>query len=157
MDNKKQHFAIFTTASLPWLTGTAVNPLFRAAYLFKSGERDVTLVIPWLSLKDQGLVYPNNMTFASPSDQEKYIRQWLEDRVGFKSGFKIQFYPGKVTLYLMFQSFPLTGKIGSFPIKAQKYAHLQMETNRVYKTVCINKMFVAVKCSDSCSHYEICC
>lgn len=95
MDNKKQHFAIFTTASLPWLTGTAVNPLFRAAYLFKSGERDVTLVIPWLSLKDQGLVYPNNITFASPSDQEKYIRQWLEDRVGFKSGFKIQFYPGK--------------------------------------------------------------
>ncbi|XP_029128027.1 digalactosyldiacylglycerol synthase 2, chloroplastic isoform X2 [Cajanus cajan] len=93
--DKKEHIAIFTTASLPWLTGTAVNPLFRAAYLSKSGERDVTLVIPWLSLKDQGLVYPNNITFASPSEQEKYIRQWLEERIGFTSGFSIQFYPGK--------------------------------------------------------------
>ncbi|KAK7295020.1 hypothetical protein RJT34_17923 [Clitoria ternatea] len=93
--DKKEHIAIFTTASLPWLTGTAVNPLFRAAYLAKSGDRDVTLLIPWLSLKDQGLVYPNKITFASPSEQEKYIHQWLEDRVGFTSGFSIRFYPGK--------------------------------------------------------------
>lgn len=96
--DKKEHIAIFTTASLPWLTGTAVNPLFRAAYLAKSGERDVTLVIPSLSLKDQGLVYPNNIKFASPSEHEKYIRQWLEERVGFTCGFSIQFYPGKVII-----------------------------------------------------------
>ncbi|KAK7394820.1 hypothetical protein VNO78_15359 [Psophocarpus tetragonolobus] len=93
--DKKEHIAIFTTASLPWLTGTAVNPLFRAAYLSKSGERYVTLVIPWLSLKDQGLVYPNSITFASPLEQEKYILQWLEERLGFTSGFSIRFYPGK--------------------------------------------------------------
>lgn len=96
--DKKEHIAIFTTASLPWLTGTAVNPLFRAAYLCKSGERDVTLVIPWLSLKDQGLVYPNKITFASPNEHEKYIRKWLEERVGFSSGFSIQFYPGKFSI-----------------------------------------------------------
>lgn len=94
--DRKQHIAIFTTASLPWMTGTAVNPLFRAAYIAKDGERKVTLVIPWLSLKDQPLVYPNNITFSSPSEQETYVRQWLEDRTSFKSGFDIRFYAGKV-------------------------------------------------------------
>ncbi|KAA3475301.1 digalactosyldiacylglycerol synthase 2, chloroplastic [Gossypium australe] len=93
--DRKQHIAIFTTASLPWMTGTAVNPLFRAAYLAKDGERKVTLVIPWLSLKDQKLVYPNNTTFGSPSEQELFIRQWLEERTAFISGFAIRFYPGK--------------------------------------------------------------
>ncbi|GFY90289.1 digalactosyl diacylglycerol deficient 2 [Actinidia rufa] len=92
---KKQHICIFTTASLPWMTGTAVNPLFRAAFLVKDGERKVTLVIPWLSLKDQEVVYPDKIAFNSPSEQEEYVRQWLEERTGFRSGFDIRFYPGK--------------------------------------------------------------
>lgn len=96
--DKKQHVSIFTTASLPWMTGTAVNPLFRAVYLAKDEERKVTLVIPWLSLKDQECVYPDKMRFNSPSDQQKYIYQWLEDRTGFPSRFDIRFYPGKVLL-----------------------------------------------------------
>ncbi|XP_039008179.1 digalactosyldiacylglycerol synthase 2, chloroplastic-like [Hibiscus syriacus] len=93
--DRKRHIAIFTTASLPWMTGTAVNPLFRAAYLAKNGERKITLVIPWLSLKDQKLVYPNNTKFGSPSEQESYIRQWLDERIAFIAGFTIRFYPGK--------------------------------------------------------------
>ncbi|KAI3441815.1 Glycos_transf_1 domain-containing protein [Psidium guajava] len=93
--DRKQHIAIFTTASLPWMTGTAVNPLFRAAYLSKDGERNITLVIPWLSSNDQGLVYPCNIMFSSPSEQEMYVRQWLEERTGFKFAFSIRFYPGK--------------------------------------------------------------
>ncbi|XP_052171017.1 digalactosyldiacylglycerol synthase 2, chloroplastic [Diospyros lotus] len=96
--DKKQHISIFTTASLPWMTGTAVNPLFRAAYLAKDVDRKVTLVIPWLPLKDQEHVYPNKITFASPSEQEKYVRQWLGERIGFASGFNILFYPGKFSL-----------------------------------------------------------
>ncbi|XP_077218073.1 digalactosyldiacylglycerol synthase 2, chloroplastic-like [Tasmannia lanceolata] len=92
---RKQHIAIFTTASLPWMTGTAVNPLFRAAYLANGGERKVTLVIPWLSLKDQELVYTSKVTFDSPSVHETYVRQWLEERTGFESRFNICFYPGK--------------------------------------------------------------
>ncbi|XP_009376906.2 digalactosyldiacylglycerol synthase 2, chloroplastic [Pyrus x bretschneideri] len=96
--DKKRHIVIFTTASLPWMTGTAVNPLFRAAYLAKDGERLVSLVIPWLSLKDQKLVYPNNITFSRPSEQEAYVRHWLDERIGFKSDFSILFYPGKFSL-----------------------------------------------------------
>ncbi|KAL9435055.1 hypothetical protein AB3S75_021340 [Citrus x aurantiifolia] len=98
MDRKQQHIAIFTTASLPWLTGTAVNPLFRAAYLAKDGERRVTLVIPWLSLIDQQLVYPENITFTSPKQHETYVRRWLEERTGFTSTFDIRFYPGKFAI-----------------------------------------------------------
>lgn len=98
--SRRPHIAIFTTASLPWMTGTAVNPLFRAAYLTKNGDRDVTLVIPWLSLNDQELVYPNKITFDTPKEQEAYVRKWLEERTGFPSKFEICFYPGKFSLEL---------------------------------------------------------
>ncbi|MBA0592402.1 hypothetical protein Gorai_009384, partial [Gossypium raimondii] len=93
--DRRQRIAIFTTASLPWMTGTAINPLFRAAYLAKGGDRKITLVIPWLSLKDQKLVYPDNAMFGSLWEQESYIGQWLERRIVFISDFGICFYPGK--------------------------------------------------------------
>ncbi|XP_059651460.1 digalactosyldiacylglycerol synthase 2, chloroplastic [Cornus florida] len=97
--DKEENVSIFTTASLPWMTGTAVNPLFRAAYLAKDAKRKVTLVVPWLSLKDQQHVYPENITFKSPSEQETYVRQWIEDRTGFVStSFSIRFYPGKFSI-----------------------------------------------------------
>ncbi|KAI9094459.1 hypothetical protein K1719_026684 [Acacia pycnantha] len=44
---------------------------------------------------DQELVYLGNLTFSSPEEQEVYIRNWLEERIGFKPDFKVSLYPGK--------------------------------------------------------------
>ena len=115
-----RHFTIVTTAALPWMTGTAVNPLLRAAYLVRKtkqiNQRDsnaidtpdgtdwqrqwVTLVIPWLELtEDQQEVY--NRVFDTPQDQEDYIRTWLREQADMPdaadpdTGMKIVFYPAR--------------------------------------------------------------
>lgn len=74
---------IVTTASLPWRTGTAVNPLLRAAYLTHgraAAGGSVTLMLPWLERQaDQEKFYGKDQTFDTPDAQEAYIRNWLRD------------------------------------------------------------------------------
>mmetsp|Transcript_12635 Transcript_12635/g.23982 ORF Transcript_12635/g.23982 Transcript_12635/m.23982 type:complete len:514 (+) Transcript_12635:137-1678(+) len=86
--------AVVTTAALPWLTGTSVNPLLRAAYLSRDENRTVLLVVPWLRLDDQATVFPQGITFESKTEQDQYMRDWLASRVSFTPRLTILFYDG---------------------------------------------------------------
>jgi hypothetical protein len=81
-DRSKQIW-IVTTAALPWMTGTAVNPLLRAAYMTegrKEAGGSVTLMLPWLERRqDQEAVYGAHRVFETPEAQEEYVRTWLRD------------------------------------------------------------------------------
>eukprot|EP00584_Thalassiosira_punctigera_P014863 CAMPEP_0172555378 /NCGR_PEP_ID=MMETSP1067-20121228/58384_1 /TAXON_ID=265564 ORGANISM="Thalassiosira punctigera, Strain Tpunct2005C2" /NCGR_SAMPLE_ID=MMETSP1067 /ASSEMBLY_ACC=CAM_ASM_000444 /LENGTH=888 /DNA_ID=CAMNT_0013343895 /DNA_START=172 /DNA_END=2835 /DNA_ORIENTATION=- len=83
--DKSKNIWIVTTGALPWMTGTAVNPLLRAAYL-SAGRREaggsVTIVLPWVErAEDQVRVYGGDgaRRFETPEDQEEHIRNWLRD------------------------------------------------------------------------------
>eukprot|EP00241_Pyramimonas_parkeae_P004528 CAMPEP_0114253188 /NCGR_PEP_ID=MMETSP0058-20121206/16252_1 /TAXON_ID=36894 /ORGANISM="Pyramimonas parkeae, CCMP726" /LENGTH=839 /DNA_ID=CAMNT_0001367203 /DNA_START=148 /DNA_END=2664 /DNA_ORIENTATION=+ len=90
-------FAIVTTASLPWMTGTSVNPLLRAAYLSQEISRKVTLVVPFLPHTDQQKLFPGGQVFDTPEELAVFIKGWVSKRVGFTPGdnFNISFYPGR--------------------------------------------------------------
>lgn len=101
--DKSKNIWIVTTASLPWFTGTAVNPLLRAAYL-TAGRAEaggsVTLMIPWLEREsDRESIYGKNKIFKSPEEQEEWIRTWLRDTADLKQAseeLKIKWYTGRV-------------------------------------------------------------
>lgn len=83
LSDKAKRIWIVTTASLPWMTGTAVNPLLRAAYMTqgrKEAGGSVTLMIPWLERRqDQERVYGPDKVFESQEAQEAYVRTWLRE------------------------------------------------------------------------------
>lgn len=67
---------------MPWMTGTAVNPALRAAYLAKDGHH-VTLVLPWLASHEQQLQVfsKGSPTFDNQQQQRHFIQRWLTSQV----------------------------------------------------------------------------
>lgn len=116
---KCRSFHIVTTASLPWMTGTSINPLLRAVYLNKMNRQFVeealgdvpasmiysmmgvvTLVIPWLVEPEDQLFLLGGQQFSTQHDQEQYIRSWIRETAGLPlesdestGGIRIRFYP----------------------------------------------------------------
>ena len=84
LSDKSKQVWIVTTAALPWMTGTAVNPLLRAAYMTDGRAEaggSVTLMLPWLERRqDQEQVYGAGKMFETPAQQEEFIRSWLRDK-----------------------------------------------------------------------------
>ena len=102
LSDKSKSIWIVTTASLPWMTGTGVNPLLRAAYLSKGRKQaggKVTLMLPWLENRaDQEKVYGKGRVFDTAYDQEEYVRTWLKETAGLKDAsaeLKLAWYPAR--------------------------------------------------------------
>lgn len=54
----------------------------------------VTLLVPWLAISEQGIVYPDGLEFGNPDEQADWVRAWVEKRTSFPCKFVIKFYPG---------------------------------------------------------------
>ena len=99
--DKSKRIWIVTTAALPWMTGTAVNPMLRAAYLSKGRKEaggSVTIMVPWVENADDRIkVYgEKGKTFQTMEDQEVLIKDWLENTADMKSAaqdVQIKWYP----------------------------------------------------------------
>jgi len=103
-----RHVVIVTTATLPWRTGTAVNPLLRAAYTAKIlSKSKVILLVPWLAVSEQKKIFPKGLTFSTPAEQEKWVREWVDKRTGFTATFHLKFYPARYDDQGFFSIFPV--------------------------------------------------
>lgn len=97
--DKSKRIWIVTTAVLPWMTGTAVNPLLRAAYMLKGRKASggsVTLMVPWLDTEEDQIKFYGSKRFDTPADQEVYIRDWLANTANMKEAstdLNIRWYP----------------------------------------------------------------
>jgi hypothetical protein len=82
LSDRNRRIWIVTTAGLPWMTGTAVNPLLRALSLCRDRPPHyVTLMIPWLvSYNERKVLYGNKHDFLTQQDQEAWIRQYCIER-----------------------------------------------------------------------------
>lgn len=88
---------IFTTAAIPWLTGTSLNPLYRAIHLAKMGH-EVLLYFPWIEYSEQALLF-DTLQFISKEKQESYINQYVKESMGIDvkhfTSLHIKWYPAR--------------------------------------------------------------
>lgn len=92
-----RRICIVTTAALPWMTGTAVNPLLRALYLARGRPKHyVTLMIPWLEdAKSRTKLYGKGRKFHTSCDQEAWVRDFCRTRANCieeETNLRIQWY-----------------------------------------------------------------
>ena len=99
IDDPSVPVRVVTTASLPWMTGTAVNPLLRAAHLTMDREDGaVTLMVPWVDEADQRKLFPNNITFATQAEQRAFVLRWVAEKADMPAAarkLRVEFYPGR--------------------------------------------------------------
>lgn len=76
------HITVITTAALPWLTGTAVNPALRAAYLWRRGHA-VTLMVPWVPPDVQPCLFPDGTVVHTQEEQLEAIQASIQQRTPF--------------------------------------------------------------------------
>ena len=101
------HITIVTTACLPWMTGTAVNPLLRASYLHQyrrdlhHNARPVTLLVPYLDRREDQVRVFGRYMFEDEEAQEGHVRAWLRDTAELpaaadsETGIRISFYAAR--------------------------------------------------------------
>jgi len=96
-----RYINIVTTAALPWMTGTSINPLLRAAHLAMKGY-NVSLVLPWLPIEQQDAVFPPGLRFDRPIQQEQYVRWWCANKANIEVGpnLKLLWYPASYRAFL---------------------------------------------------------
>ncbi|KAA8495671.1 Digalactosyldiacylglycerol synthase 2, chloroplastic [Porphyridium purpureum] len=98
-----REIVVITTACIPWMTGTSINPIMRVLYLALRGHR-VTLLAPFVEPLQQKDVFAQDKHFASSLDQEAEVRGWInkhakglltdaEGRPQAVPAFRIAFYP----------------------------------------------------------------
>lgn len=74
--SRPRNIAVVTTAALPWMTGTAVNPLLRAVHLARDGHI-VTLVLPWVRARESQMKIFGGRYFRNQEEQRAHIIGWL--------------------------------------------------------------------------------
>ncbi|KAJ1448947.1 hypothetical protein M885DRAFT_449618, partial [Pelagophyceae sp. CCMP2097] len=96
LSNLGRSIVIVTTAAPPWMTGTAVNPALRAAYLAARGYANATLMLPWLAeAKDQRRLYGDRV-FSTPSAQGQFVLEWYAKNAPSGSAeFTVGWYPAR--------------------------------------------------------------